>query len=325
MVMPNLRPSVKRDLSKNKSFQDILSPTAKALEVLSVETLDYHVHNTKAVVLVEENGVQEERVVLYNRIPLDLDSVLDDAPSNNLQWAIDYLNENGWSVSEDDIGVDGDFYRVLPTSLGYNLGEELIGECDIENCRTEIMFFTRLPVTTRNDLWIGNQGNQSGVWYDQAALGTMLSSIRQNMSLKDLNNNTLPFRINGVNWEEGWNGIFFEVYNSTEVWIGDPGTARDQLLQYVTPGITVAELQNKLRYIGIATRDYYEYPIHCEDFMLTVKMPTIPGSPNELWNIYTQYWDETISDTRFVPLIADIAQNSNVSIQMCQRWLGPGE
>lgn len=136
MVMPNLRPSVKRDLSKNRSFQDILSPTAKALEVLSVEALDYHVHNTKAVVLVEENGVQEERVVLYNRTPLDLDSVLIDVPSNDLQWVLDHLNENGWGVTEDDIGVDGDFYRVLPTSLGYNLGEELIGECDIENCRT---------------------------------------------------------------------------------------------------------------------------------------------------------------------------------------------
>lgn len=153
----------------------------------------------------------------------------------------------------------------------------------------------------------------------------MLSSIRQNISLKDLNNNTLPFRINQVNWEEGWNGIFFEVYNSTEVWLGNPGPARDELLQYVTPGITVTELQNRLRHFGIATRDYYEYPIHCEDFMLTIKMPTIPGSPNELWNIYTQYWDETISDTRYVPLVTNIAQNSNVSIQMCQRWLGSGE
>ena len=117
MVMPNLRPSVKRDLSKNRSFHDILSPTAKVLEVLSVETLDYHVHNTKAVVLVEENGVQEERVVLYNRIPLDLDSVLIDVPSNDLQWAIDYLNKNGWSVSEDDIGVDGAIYRDWETDL----------------------------------------------------------------------------------------------------------------------------------------------------------------------------------------------------------------
>lgn len=118
MVMPNLRASVKRDLSKNRSFQDILSPTAKALEVLSVEALDYHVHNTKAVVLVEENGVQEERVVLYNRIPLDLDSVLSDVPSNDLQWVLDHLNENGWSVTEDDIGVDGGLLSCITNLTG---------------------------------------------------------------------------------------------------------------------------------------------------------------------------------------------------------------
>lgn len=58
-MLPLIRRNIKTDISKNKSLKDILSPTASALEIISVQPLTYNVHNTKTIAIIEEDGVIE--------------------------------------------------------------------------------------------------------------------------------------------------------------------------------------------------------------------------------------------------------------------------
>lgn len=133
ITMPSIRRSIKPDAVKNKGLKDILSPTAKALEVLSVEKLEYQVHNTRAVVLVEENGVVEERVLIYNRV--NLRSVLSNymGDEGGINRVIELMNEDGYDVTTDDIYLDGLTVRVTPTSLGFYEGEAEVVTCAAEH------------------------------------------------------------------------------------------------------------------------------------------------------------------------------------------------
>lgn len=123
-MLPTLRRNIRRDVSKNKPLQDILPSTAIAVEVLSVETVDYHVHNTKTVVVVEENNVREGRVLFYDR--LNLKTILQGAliSAGNIEAVIDELNAQGYDFTGDDIELVGGKVVAKATSLGYYNGEE---------------------------------------------------------------------------------------------------------------------------------------------------------------------------------------------------------
>lgn len=129
ITMPSIRRSIKPNGVKNKGLKDILSPTAKALEVLSVDVLEYQVHNTQAVVLVEEDGVVEERVLIYNRV--NLRSVLSNytGVEGEIDYIIELMNQDGYDVTLDDVYLDGSQVKVKETSLGYYEGEVEVGAC----------------------------------------------------------------------------------------------------------------------------------------------------------------------------------------------------
>lgn len=148
ITMPSIRRSIKPNAVKNKGLKDILSPTAKALEVLSVEKLEYQVHNTQAVVLVEEDGVVEERVLIYNRI--DLRSVLSNyrGVEGNIDDIIELMNQDGYDVTLDDVYLDGSQVKVKETSLGYYEGEVEVGNCAVRH-----YFKVRLLGDDRNQSW----------------------------------------------------------------------------------------------------------------------------------------------------------------------------
>lgn len=133
ITMPSIRRSIKPNGVKNKGLKDILSPTAKALEVLSVDILEYQVYNTQAVVLVEEDGVVEERVLIYNRV--NLRSVLSNyvVDEGGINRVIELMNNDGYDVSTDDVYLDGSTVKVIPTSLGFYEGEVEMGACVVEH------------------------------------------------------------------------------------------------------------------------------------------------------------------------------------------------
>lgn len=148
ITMPSIRRSIKPNAVKNKGLKDILSPTAKALEVLSVDVLEYQVYNTQAVVLVEEDGVVEERVLIYNRI--DLRSVLSNyrGVEGNIDDIIELMNQDGYDVTLDDVYLDGSQVKVKETSLGYYEGEVEVGNCAVSH-----YFKVRLLGDDRNQSW----------------------------------------------------------------------------------------------------------------------------------------------------------------------------
>ncbi len=121
MLMPQLRRSIKTDAVKNRGLKDILSPTAKAIEIISVEKLDYHVYNTKTVAIIEENGIQEERVLIYNRVDLLPAIALLNLGDATLQNIINDLVDLGYDVTEDDVDFNSEsiIVSVAPTSLGF--------------------------------------------------------------------------------------------------------------------------------------------------------------------------------------------------------------
>lgn len=127
---PNLRRNIKNIVSKNKSLKDILSPTAEALEVTSVEALNYQVYNTKTIVVVSDNGVVEERVLLYNR--LNLTELLQNVTvtETTLSAVVDELNGKGFDFTEDDIDLVNGEVVAKPTSLGYYNGSAAAGNSD---------------------------------------------------------------------------------------------------------------------------------------------------------------------------------------------------
>ncbi len=127
--MPQLRPRVKTDVAKNRGLKDIISPTTKALEVISVQKVEYGIHNTQAVVLVEENGIQEERVLIYNRVDIRAAISQFSGPIPDLQFVLDELNQQGYDVTEDDIEIVNDYVVVKDTSLGYYEGDVEVTAC----------------------------------------------------------------------------------------------------------------------------------------------------------------------------------------------------
>lgn len=131
--MPQLRPRVKADVAKNRGLKDIISSTAKALEVISVQKVEYGIYNTQAVVLIEENGVQEERVLIYNRVDIRAAISQFSGPIPDLQFVLDELNQQGYDVTEDDIEIANGAVVVKDTSLGYYEGEVDAGNCALRH------------------------------------------------------------------------------------------------------------------------------------------------------------------------------------------------
>lgn len=148
--MPQLRPSVKTDVAKNRGLKDIISPTAKALEVISVQKVEYGIHNTQAVVLIEENGIQEERVLIYNRVDIRAAISQFSGPIPDLQFVLDELNQQGYDVTEDDIEIANGAVVVKETSLGYYEGE---GEVDAGNCALRHYFKVTLLGPDKDQSW----------------------------------------------------------------------------------------------------------------------------------------------------------------------------
>ena len=131
--MPQLRSRVKADVAKNRGLKDIISSTAKALEVISVQKVEYGIHNTQAVVLIEENGIQEERVLIYNRVDIRAAISQFSGPILGLQFVLDELNQQGYDVTEDDIEIANGVVVVKDTSLGYYEGEVDAGNCALRH------------------------------------------------------------------------------------------------------------------------------------------------------------------------------------------------
>lgn len=121
-MLPSIRRSIKSNVSKNRPLKDILSPTAEALEVTSVEALNYHVYNTKAIVKVLENNIEEDRILFYNR--LDIETLLQGVViiGETTEDVIKDLNGKGYDFTTADITWDVNKVVAVPTSLGY-MGE----------------------------------------------------------------------------------------------------------------------------------------------------------------------------------------------------------
>lgn len=118
-MLPTLRKNIRSDVSKNKALRDILSPTAKALEIISVEELEYQVYNTKTIAIIEENGIIEERVLIYNRLALN--ELLSEATisGSTIEQIINNLNEQGFDFTTDDLELVSGQVKAKATSLGY--------------------------------------------------------------------------------------------------------------------------------------------------------------------------------------------------------------
>lgn len=121
--MPSLRRSIKADVSKNKSLKDILPSTTDALEVLSVEELDYHTYNTKTTVKVLENGVEKDRVLLYDRMNLNTLLANVTTVGNTIGEMIEDLNSKGYDFTVDDLELVNNKIKAKATSLGYYNGD----------------------------------------------------------------------------------------------------------------------------------------------------------------------------------------------------------
>lgn len=129
-MLPTLRRNIKTDVSKNRSLKDILPSTAKALEVLSVETVEYEVYNTKVIVKVLENDVEEDRVLFYDR--LNIKTLLQGVAINGetIEDVIEDLNSKGYDFTTDDIELVGGEVVAKATSLGYYNGTVAAGASD---------------------------------------------------------------------------------------------------------------------------------------------------------------------------------------------------
>lgn len=128
-MLPTLRRNIRSDVSKNKALRDILSPTAKALEIISVEELEYQVYNTKTIAIIEENGITEERVLIYNRLALN--ELLSEAviSGSTIEQIINNLNEQGFDFTVDDLELVSGQVKAKVTSLGY-YNEEIVDPVD---------------------------------------------------------------------------------------------------------------------------------------------------------------------------------------------------
>lgn len=120
MPKPNLRHKIKTDRRKNKSLNDILSPTAVPSNVNNVTPVPYPVHNTNLVLdVITPDGLSEKRTCLYKR--LNIATLLQGVTiaSTNLQDAIIELSGLGFDFTEDDIDLVNGAIVAKPDSLGY--------------------------------------------------------------------------------------------------------------------------------------------------------------------------------------------------------------
>lgn len=130
MSLPSLRNRISISTgNRNSSLKSILSPTGEALEVLSVETIDAPLHNTKITVSVGyknkldegSNDVKGQRAILYNRLNLnqvipenavlDLTDIVKTIKLLNTKYQCDFTT--------DDLELVDGVLKAKATSLGY--------------------------------------------------------------------------------------------------------------------------------------------------------------------------------------------------------------
>ena len=116
-MLPTLRKRLKTISDGNKGLQDILRSMQEGTEILSVETYNGKVHNTKITLLLKSG---EKRVHFYNR--LSLKKILEAYPAvvgNTIDEVIENLNLLGFDFTTDDIDLVSGSIVAKPTSLGY--------------------------------------------------------------------------------------------------------------------------------------------------------------------------------------------------------------
>ena len=129
-MLPAIRKRLKSLTAGNKGLQDILRSMTAADEIISVETYNGKIHNTKLIIRVDRSKVtgtelpEQERYVnrahFYNRVPIS-DAIPSGAsyPTDNVLTAIASLNNLGCDFTEDDVEfIDGTLV-AKEMSLGY--------------------------------------------------------------------------------------------------------------------------------------------------------------------------------------------------------------
>lgn len=131
-TMPQLRKKISLSAgNKNKALRDILTPTGIGSYVESVETVIGQLHNTKAVIMVDQwvNGAQSslnsdrfiKRSILYNRV--DINTMVPETvgvPRGDINTIIKTLNTKyQCDFTEDDLELVNNNLVAKPNSLGY--------------------------------------------------------------------------------------------------------------------------------------------------------------------------------------------------------------
>ena len=136
-MLPVLRKRLKTISDGNRGLQDILQSMQKGAEILSVESYNGKVHNTKITLLVDKGSNYslqeryEERVHIYNRVALDKVIPANAIyPKTTVEAAIDVLNfQYSCDFTEDDVEfIDGTLV-AKETSLGYYNDNTTVAEC----------------------------------------------------------------------------------------------------------------------------------------------------------------------------------------------------
>lgn len=126
-MLPTLRKRLKTISDGNKGLQDILRSMQEGTEILSVESYNGKVHNTKITLLIDNGSnypKQEryvERVHFYNRVALNKAIPANAVyPKTTVEDAIEVLNlQYGCDFTLDDIDLVSGSIVAKPTSLGY--------------------------------------------------------------------------------------------------------------------------------------------------------------------------------------------------------------
>lgn len=129
-MLPAIRKRLKSLTAGNKGLQDILRSMTAADEIISVETYNGKIHNTKLIIRVDRSKVtgtelpEQERYVnrahFYNRVPISV-AIPSGAsyPTDNVLTAIASLNNLGCDFTEDDVEFIDGALVAKETSLGY--------------------------------------------------------------------------------------------------------------------------------------------------------------------------------------------------------------
>ncbi len=138
-MLPAIRKRLKSLNAGNKGLQDILRSMTAADEIISVETYNGKIHNTKLIIRVDRSKVtgtklpEQERYVyrahFYNRVPISV-AIPSGAsyPTDNVLTAIASLNNLGCDFTEDDVELINGVLVVKETSLGY-YSNTTVAEC----------------------------------------------------------------------------------------------------------------------------------------------------------------------------------------------------